>query len=184
MTYIIAFVIIIVAAGALLLFQAPAEAPVLTPETEPAAQTETKTVLPEGYTPPTEQPPTLNPGGEDTVETEAVSGTDDEINQEIVPEAVAAPNETYVATASYLTPKRTEHDIEITLELEGKTIIDANVTYDGDTAKTPSHSAFDGVYTTVVLGKNINQIELSRVGGASLTSDAFNEAVADIRAQL
>jgi molybdopterin-binding protein len=72
----------------------------------------------------------------------------------------------------------------ITLELEGETIVASNITYDGGPAITPAHSGFDGAYSAEIIGQNINEIDLSRVGGASLTSVAFNEAVADIRAQL
>jgi hypothetical protein len=35
-----------------------------------------------------------------------------------------------------------------------------------------------------VIGENISDINLSRVGGASLTTEAFNEAVAQIAAQV
>jgi len=93
-------------------------------------------------------------------------------------------NRTFVAEASYFTPRRTEHDLIITLELEGETIVASNITYDGGPAITPAHSGFDGAYSAEIIGQNINEIDLSRVGGASLTSVAFNEAVADIRAQL
>ena len=44
----------------------------------------------------------------------------------------------------------------------------------------PLQERFDAVYKTEVVGKKLTDINLSRVGGASLTSKAFNEAVADI----
>ncbi len=180
MPYIIAFVIIVVAAGALLLFREPVEAPAVLEETA-RIEADTENTLPEGYTPPTEQPPSLTPGADSaTIEAES----DIMIDETVTPEAVAAPSESYVAEASYFTPRRVEHDIGVTLELDGTTIVDANVTYDGGAAGTPQHSSFDNAYAAEVIGKDVNTIELSRVGGASLTSNAFNEAVAEIRAQL
>lgn len=90
----------------------------------------------------------------------------------------------HTATASYLTPRRKEHKVEVTLKLDGSTITDADINYDGGKANTPSHSAFDKAYKGEVVGKNIQDVSLSRVGGASLTSDAFNQAVQDIRKKL
>jgi hypothetical protein len=184
MPYVIALVIIIVAAGALLLFNQQAEAPVVLEETA-RVEADIQDTLPEGYTPPTEQPPSLNPGGEDaSLETDTGTTADELVTPEVAPESVAAPSETYMAEASYFTPRRTEHDIAVTLELDGTTIVDANVTYDGGPASTPAHSGFDGAYASEAIGQNINNLELSRTGGASLTAIAFNEAVAEIRAQL
>jgi hypothetical protein len=87
------------------------------------------------------------------------------------------------AEASYFTPRRTEHEILVSLTLKDRVVVDADVTYDGGAGVTPSHQAFDAAYTSEVVGKRLNEINLSRVGGASLTSEAFNEAVAAMRAQ-
>jgi hypothetical protein len=84
---------------------------------------------------------------------------------------------TFTANASYFTPRRTQHDIEVTLTLKDRVVVDANVTYDGGAAATPNHTRFDDAYRSEVIGKRLNQISLSRTGGASLTSEAFNEAV-------
>lgn len=89
----------------------------------------------------------------------------------------------YSATASYFTPRRDEHKIGVNLSLNGNKITGAKVTYDGGEPSTPSHGAFDGAYKAEVIGKDINEVALSRVGGASLTSNAFNQAVEMIRAQ-
>ena len=173
MSYLIAFIIIIVAAGALLLFRQPVEAPeaimeetARTEEVEAVEQAEMDMLN-------TEEAAALE--SETSVEMESTS-------QNTSPAVEAASS--YEAEASYFTPKRTEHDIGVTLELEGTTIVAADVTYDGGAPTTPQHSAFDGAYASEVIGKNVNDVQLSRVGGASLTSDAFNEAVAEIRAQL
>jgi hypothetical protein len=176
MTYIIAFVIIIVATGALVLFNQPAQAP--TELTDVVTPTQTNN-MPEGFTPPTEDPPPYT-----TDETEVEISGEISTGEPATPENPTAPVARYTAEASYFTPKRTEHTIAVTLELDGTTITDATVTYDGGPAVTPAHIGFDGAYKTEVIGQDINNIELSRTGGASLTSAAFNEAVAKIRAQL
>lgn len=168
MPYVIAFVIIIVAAGALLLFRQPAEAPALdatasTQEAVTAAENEAM-----------DNDPIIEIEADAALE---VSQTEDE---DFDP---ADDRRTFTAEASYLTPKRTEHDIVVSLTLKDRVVVDADVTYDGGAAQTPAHSGFDGAYKSEVIGKTLNEISLSRVGGASLTSDAFNEAVAEIRSE-
>lgn len=87
---------------------------------------------------------------------------------------------TYTANAEYYTPKRRKHVISVTLSLRDDVIADVDVQYDGAGAKTPSHTRFDGAYETLVLGVEMDDLDLSRVGGASLTTTAFNEALGDI----
>jgi hypothetical protein len=177
MPYVFAFVIIIVAAGALLLFRQPAEEAVVT-NTDPAVEeaadmrAESANNVPEGFTPPTTPPPSAAEDTEVTADESAVASE------------AEASTETYSAMASYFTPNRTEHEMEVVLDLEGETIVDANVAYNGGTAQTPQHISFDEAYLTQVIGQDINNVQLSRVGGSSLTSAAFNEAVTDIKAQL
>jgi len=172
MPYIIAFVIIVVAAGALLLFRQSADI-VTDPVIEEAIpeQIDQATGMPEGFTPPTQNPPALE--SDDTTMGEL------DVNASIETAA-----QTFVAETSYFTPRRTQHNMVITFELTGETVTDINVDYDGAPAATPAHMGFDSAYKSEVLGENINNIQLSRVGGASLTSTAFNEAVAEVRAQL
>jgi hypothetical protein len=177
MPYVFAFVIMIVAAGALLLFRQPAEEAVVT-NTDPAVEeaadmrAESANNVPEGFTPPTTPPPSAAEDTEVTADESAVASE------------AEASTETYSAMASYFTPNRTEHEMEVVLDLEGETIVDANVAYNGGTAQTPQHISFDEAYLTQVIGQDINNVQLSRVGGSSLTSAAFNEAVTDIKAQL
>lgn len=88
----------------------------------------------------------------------------------------------YSATGEYQTPARTNHEIAVTLTLDEAGIVtDANVEYDG----TPGYSnanqeRFDAAYKNEVIGKPLEDISLSRVGGASLSTGAFNDAVATI----
>src|SRR3989344_1271792 len=82
------------------------------------------------------------------------------------------------------TPARTTLEIDVTLTVEGGIVTDANVVYDnGEGFSNPNQERFDGAYKAEVIGKPLNDISLSRVGGASLTSNAFNEALEIIRTQ-
>ena len=87
---------------------------------------------------------------------------------------------TYTANAEYYTPKRRKHVISVTLSLRDDVIAGVDVQYDGAEARTPSHTRFDGAYESLVLGVEMDELDLSRVGGASLTTTAFNEALGDI----
>ncbi len=189
MPYIIAIVIIIVAAGALFLFRESAEAPT-TPEPDMRAE-DAGTQLPEGYTPPSEQPPSLNPGGE-AAEDGAVEDEEFEDptigNNPPTPQAVeaepAGATGTFTAASSYSTG-RSIHELDVTLTLDNGVVTAADIDYDGaGEPGTPILRSFNEAYETEVVGRDIDSIELSRVGGASWTSNAFNEAVDEIRAQL
>lgn len=149
--------VIIVVMGAVL-FLVPsekAEAPIAEPE--PVNRTET-----------------MEQKEETTLETTTTPQETDTTVSTDTPELM-----TKTEVASYLTPARKEHEITVTLTLNGDTVTDAAVLYDGTSNfSNPSHERFDAAYKTEVIGKTLSQISLSRVGGASLTSQAFNEAVA------
>lgn len=92
---------------------------------------------------------------------------------------------TFTADVSYLTPARTSHDMKVSLTVDNAGVVtDANIIYDnGDGFSNGHQERFDKAYKTEVIGKSLENISLSRVGGASLTSGGFNEAVAKIRAE-
>ena len=184
MPYIIAVIIIAIATAGYFALRTPAEAPSPEMPETPAAPAPGET--PPGFVEPTTPPP---PVPDDTTTSEATTPEASAANEpsvETIMEEVAATgvSGTYVAEASYLTPRRTNHDIEVSLTLEDNVVTAAEVLYDGESnASTPNHSSFDAAYESEVIGKSLDEISLSRVGGASLTSNAFNEAVAEIRAQ-
>lgn len=95
------------------------------------------------------------------------------------------PSGTYSADASYLTPRRTEHEITVELTVADGIVTEADVTYGGPngTTENPNQASFDEAFRAEVVGQPIDEIELSRVGGASLTSNAFNEALGNIEAE-
>lgn len=181
MTYVIAFVIIIVAAGALLLFREPVEAPVVPIEENTQTEEAATNNSPEGFTPPTTPPPSTEVEGQ--LEAEVDSSETEDMPEAAMEETATGATGTYEGEASYSTG-RAVHELDVTLTIENDVVVAADVTYDGGDAPTPILQSFDQAYQAEVIGQNIDTIELSRVGGASWTSDAFNEAVSEVRAQL
>lgn len=92
-------------------------------------------------------------------------------------------NGSYTTAASYFTPARTRHDMDITLTISDDIVTDAVIIYDGGAPETGHHRRFDDAYKAAVIGQPLANISLARVGGASLTSEAFNEAVDTIEQQ-
>jgi hypothetical protein len=95
----------------------------------------------------------------------------------------ATSSNTFTTTTTYLTPARTEHAVGVTLTLTNGVVSDAAVTFDNRPLgqySNDNQARFADTYKTQVVGKPLAGISLSRVGGASLTSRAFNEAVAQI----
>ena len=90
-------------------------------------------------------------------------------------------NGTYVADAEYFTPARKKHIISVTLSIRNDVVASVDVQYNGLEAITPNHQRFDGAYEPLILGVEVDDLDLSRVGGASLTTTAFNESLTDIK---
>ncbi len=93
---------------------------------------------------------------------------------------------TYTASATYMTPKRTEHTVAISLTLVNDIITESTIQFDDKAAGETSNdnqARFADAYTTLVVGQSLDTVSLARVGGASLTSTAWNEAKAKIAAE-
>lgn len=90
---------------------------------------------------------------------------------------------TYTAEGSYQTPETLE-SISVTLTLEDGTITDVEVTGDPQARESEQYQGafIDGIADEVV-GVAIDDLDVSRVAGSSLTSTGFNAAVEDIKAQ-
>lgn len=91
---------------------------------------------------------------------------------------------TVSGVAKYKTPTHYTHVLDVTLNLDDRRVTSLSVLYDGHEAQTPQHKAFASAISEEVLEKNIANLSLVRVGGASLTTRAFNEALAEIKKQL
>lgn len=89
---------------------------------------------------------------------------------------------TYTAEGSYRTPETTE-TIEVTITLESDVITAVEVTGDPQAPQTVQYQGrFIGGISDEVVGRDIDEISVSRVAGSSLTSGGFNEALEAIRA--
>lgn len=157
---------------------APVPAAVPEPELAPALSPEDETIATESET---------DDDSDDDNEDSIATSTDTTVtptNDESETDSTEAGGVSGVFTgeASYSTG-RAIHELVVTLTLENDIVVATDMLYDGDgEPATPMLTSFNDAYETEVIGKDIDDIELSRVGGASWTSDAFNEAVAEIKA--
>lgn len=86
----------------------------------------------------------------------------------------------YTASGSYRTPGGIE-SVDVSLSLAGSEITDVDVQGSGSGDSARYQSMFREKIADIVVGKNIDEIDVSRVSGSSLTSTGFNEAVETIR---
>lgn len=90
---------------------------------------------------------------------------------------------TYTADGSYQTPETVE-EITVTLTLADGVVTEVEVTGNPKAPETERYQGefIDGIADEVV-GKPIDELNVSRVAGSSLTSGGFNDAVASIKEQ-
>lgn len=90
---------------------------------------------------------------------------------------------TYTADASYYVPHGTE-DIKVTLTVANGVVTDSSiVNSESDHDSQRYQEEFADEYKSYVVGKNLADIKLSYVAGASDTTDGFNDAVSQIQSQ-
>lgn len=91
-------------------------------------------------------------------------------------------NGTYSATASYATPGGME-SIELTVTIENGVITKTELAQKATDRESKQYqAAFASGYASLVVGKSVNEVSLSRVAGSSLTSNGFNSALDSIKA--
>jgi len=88
----------------------------------------------------------------------------------------------YTTSVMYLNPAKAEYKLEVSLTLNGDLVTDAQIIYSQGAEKDPNAQKFEAAYRTEVIGKDIDTLNLSRVGGASLTTGGFNNALTNIKA--
>lgn len=90
---------------------------------------------------------------------------------------------TYSATGTYLSPGGNE-SISISITLSNGNVTDTSATARATSGASRSYlSDFIYSYKSLIVGKNISSIRLSRVSGASLTTQGFNDALDQIKNQ-
>ncbi|MCY7326672.1 MAG: hypothetical protein LH605_11155 [Microbacteriaceae bacterium] len=105
------------------------------------------------------------------------------------PGAGAAPTSTgsyadgeYSATGEYQSPGGPE-SIEVTLALEGNLVTEVTVTGNATAGNALRYQTeFEEGIASEVVGVNIDDLAVDKVAGSSLTSDGFNDAIAQIKA--
>lgn len=95
----------------------------------------------------------------------------------------AYANGTYTAQGSYATPESVE-TITVTVTLADDVVTGVEVTGDPQKRESKQYQGqFIGGIADVVVGKDIDELQVSRVAGSSLTSGGFNQAIEAIRAE-
>ncbi len=96
------------------------------------------------------------------------------------------PAHSFSSEITYPTPEDGKEKIYVTISLKAGIIDDVTFTYDTPLKTEAKNyiSNFEKALPSLTLkGKKLTEVSLSRVGGASLTTDAFMEAVGKINAQ-
>ena len=88
---------------------------------------------------------------------------------------------TYTESGSYQSPAGSS-SVKVTITLASDVVTDVKVTGDATDPTAKQHqSEFIGGISSVVVGKKIDNLKVSRVSGSSLTSQGFNAALAKIK---
>lgn len=91
---------------------------------------------------------------------------------------------TYAASLEYRVPEHRE-SISVSLDLEGTTVKDYSIDYSASPGDSQEYQErFANSISSELVGKDINEISVSRIGGASLTTQAFMDAIEDIKNQV
>jgi uncharacterized protein with FMN-binding domain len=96
------------------------------------------------------------------------------------------PARSFSVDTTYATPEDGHETIHVTISLSGDTIQDIAFSYDTPNKRESKENItnFERAFNDLSLkGKSLAGVSLSRIGGASLTTNAFMEAVGKIRLQ-
>lgn len=102
-------------------------------------------------------------------------------NKDAANSGVTYKDGTYVVSDTYSSPGGIE-DIKVTLTISGNSISDVSVVQEANNDESAEYQQkFQQGYKSKVVGKSLSSLELSRSSGASLTTNAFNDALEEIR---
>ncbi|MBP6881420.1 MAG: hypothetical protein KBC35_02235 [Candidatus Pacebacteria bacterium] len=91
-------------------------------------------------------------------------------------------NGTYSSQISFRTPEGT-YSMDVTMTMNNDVITSTDIVFDSKAARDGYTKRFNTSYQTYVIGKNLDTLNLSRIAGASLTTDAFKKAITEIKTQ-
>jgi uncharacterized protein with FMN-binding domain len=90
---------------------------------------------------------------------------------------------TYSADGTYVSPNGTE-TVGVQLTLAAGTVTDVQITQHPSNPNTRKFQGeFAGGIASQVVGKNIDELNVSKVAGSSLTSGGFNQALEQIKSE-
>jgi len=164
----------------------------LKPDTSNAPSTTSESAVPAPATPETDGT-TVEPEANDNESNSVPSEPGDEpggtgVTTPLNDTTSATPtiyiNGTHTVNTSYRVPNGASHTVAVTLTLEDDVVTASQITFGGDKVaiSTGFQDKFLATYEAEVIGKKLASISLSRVGGASLTSNSFNDALAKVKA--
>jgi uncharacterized protein with FMN-binding domain len=89
---------------------------------------------------------------------------------------------TYSATGTYASPGGQE-EIGVQLTIKNNTVTDSTLTEYADGESRQYQDMFASGYKSLVIGKKLDDVNLTVVSGSSLTSSGFNQAVSSIKSE-
>jgi uncharacterized protein with FMN-binding domain len=122
-------------------------------------------------------------GTDSTSESSTDSGTSTDSSTDAAETAGGAYTDgTYSAEGEYKSPNGTE-TVAVELTLEGDVVTAVTVTPEASNPNSVRYQTeFAEGIADVIVGENIDDLDVERVAGSSLTSGGFNEAVESIKA--
>jgi uncharacterized protein with FMN-binding domain len=88
----------------------------------------------------------------------------------------------YEASGSYSRPSGTS-EVDVALTLEGDTVTAVEVTPKASGTSLQYQEKFASGIADEVVGKSLDEIDVSKVSGSSLTSQGFNAALEEIKSE-
>lgn len=109
--------------------------------------------------------------------------TSDTSSTTTVEAGVTYKDGTYTVSDTYPSPGGIE-DIKVVLTVKDNTVSAVEVTQEANQRESAEYQGrFQEGYKSKVIGKALSSLSLSRSSGASLTTNAFNDALEEIRQQ-
>ena len=127
------------------------------------------------------------------IQTSPVKTIDSQANTSLKSGPVTTPSipvqessdKTFSSSVSYGVPENGTQSMSLTVTVNGTTITNISISQTKGAGKSRNYqNNFEASYKSLVLGKDIKSLNLSRVGGASITTNAFNQAIKSISNQL
>lgn len=119
----------------------------------------------------------------ETTSSTTSAGTTDTSSDTTASSTATYKDGTYDATGTYISPGGQE-SIAVEVTLANNVITDISATPKAASGESSQYqSEFISGYKSLVVGKNINEVKLSRVAGSSLTSTGFNDAIEQIKTE-